>query len=214
MTGLVIALLGAESTGKTTLAWALQAQLSTATQTVAVVPEYLREFCDTHHRTPQFHEQAHIADEQTRRIAAAASTHHLVIADTTALQIAVYSHFVFNKTEGYAAAEHQQTAHHLTLLTATDLPWQPDGIQRSGAHVRTPVDTLLREALTRANVTYSIIMGAGTQRLQAALASVKRTLKPRHHHSTARWQPQCDRCSDPECELREQQGSKRIFPIG
>ena len=64
----VIALLGAESTGKTTLAQALGHALAEAGRSVAVVPEYLREFCDRHARTPRADEQALIAAEQTRRI--------------------------------------------------------------------------------------------------------------------------------------------------
>lgn len=37
----------------------------------------------------------------------------------------------------------------VTLLTATDLPWQADGAQPDGPHVRAPVDALVRAALQR-----------------------------------------------------------------
>ena len=57
----VIALLGAESTGKTVLAAALATALTSPARRIAVVPEYLREFCDRHGRTPRRDEQAHIA---------------------------------------------------------------------------------------------------------------------------------------------------------
>ena len=57
----LIALLGAECTGKTTLAQALAQRLG-----VAWVPEYLRSFCDAKGRTPRHEEQAHIVQEQTR----------------------------------------------------------------------------------------------------------------------------------------------------
>src|SRR4051812_26751460 len=96
--GYVVALLGAESTGKTTLAHELGAALATSGCRVAVVEEYLREFCDRAERTPRIDEQRAIADEQSRRIAAAAATHELVIADTSALMIAVYSDQVFGDT--------------------------------------------------------------------------------------------------------------------
>jgi nicotinamide riboside kinase len=75
MNGHVIAIVGAESTGKTTLAGELQAALQHDGRSVALVGEYLREFCDQHARTPRIDEQAGIAQEQTRRIAAAAATH-------------------------------------------------------------------------------------------------------------------------------------------
>ena len=119
--GFVIALLGAESTGKTTLAAELQAALATPERRVGRVAEYLREFCDVHGRTPRRDEQRGIAQEQTRRIAEAAAQHDLVIADTTALMIAVYSDQVFGDTSLYAEALAAQAGHDLTLLTALDL---------------------------------------------------------------------------------------------
>jgi nicotinamide riboside kinase len=203
----VIALLGAESTGKTTLAQALAAALAIDGRSVALVPEYLREFCDSNGRTPRQDEQAHIAAEQTRRIALAASTHDLVIADTTAMMIAIYSDTVFGDTGLYAAAEaaHRERCD-LTLLTALDLPWLADGLQRDGPHVREPVDALVRAALARAGVAYSVVFGHGDARVQAALSSVHRALAP----STARdddddatnprWHWHCERCGDANCE--------------
>ncbi|MGZ5218265.1 MAG: AAA family ATPase, partial [Caldimonas sp.] len=87
----VVALLGAESTGKTTLAGELGDALERRGTRVVVVAEALRDFCVAHERTPRHDEQRAIAAEQTRRIDAAASDAQVVIADTTALMIAVYS---------------------------------------------------------------------------------------------------------------------------
>ena len=106
--GFVVAVLGAESTGKTTLCGELGALLSAEGRDAVVVGEYLREFCDRHARTPRRDEQAAIAAEQTRRIDAAAVQHAIVIADTTALMIAVYSDQVFGDRSLYASAEHAQ----------------------------------------------------------------------------------------------------------
>jgi len=64
----VLAIVGAESSGKTWLAAALRERLAAGGEPAAVVDEYLREFCDAHGRTPHRHEQAAIAAEQTRRI--------------------------------------------------------------------------------------------------------------------------------------------------
>jgi nicotinamide riboside kinase len=202
----VIALLGAESTGKTTLAKALADALSIDGRRVALVPEYLREFCESHGRTPRREEQAHIAAEQTRRIELAARTHDLVIADTTALMITVYSDLVFGDTSLYACAEavHRETCD-LTLLTALDLPWQADGLQRDGPHVREPVDRLVRAALARSRTSYSVVFGHGEARLQAALASVQHALLPRNaadELGPTRWHWHCERCSDAACEHR------------
>ena len=150
--GFVIALLGAESTGKTTLALDLREALGTPDRRVMVVSEYLREFCEREGRTPHAHEQRHIADEQTRRIEAAAHEHDLVIADTTALMVAVYSDLIFGDALLYASAQAAHAQCDLTLLTALDLAWQADGLQRDGPQVQEPVDMLVRRALDRAGL--------------------------------------------------------------
>jgi nicotinamide riboside kinase len=198
MPGFVIALLGAESTGKTTLARALRDALDDGTHTVACVSEYLREFCDAHGRTPRGEEQRHIADTQTQRIAEAARTHDIVIADTTALTIAVYSDQIFGDTTLYGAAQRDHAACDLTLLNALDLPWQADGLQRDGPHLREPVDALLRAALARAELAYSVVSGLGAARLENALACVQRAMNP--PNPNARWQWVCERCGDGACE--------------
>ena len=60
---------------------------------------------------PRRDEQAALAAEQSRRIEAAAAAHDIVIADTTALMIAVYSEQVFGDRSLYAAAEAWQREH-------------------------------------------------------------------------------------------------------
>jgi nicotinamide riboside kinase len=200
----VIALLGAESTGKTTLAAELQAALATPERRVGLVAEYLREFCERTGRTPRQDEQRGIAHEQTRRIADAEARNDIVIADTSALMIAVYSDQVFGDASLYAEASTAQAACQLTLLTALDLPWLPDGLQRDGPHVRDPVDAKLRAALGAAGLPYSIVAGYGPARLQAALAAVERALNPPPDEADAatgtRWHWHCERCGDVNCE--------------
>lgn len=193
----IIAIVGAESTGKTTLAGELAAALRSEGHTVAVVSEYLREFCDTQGRTPQVHEQAHIAGEQTRRIAEASQAHDVVVADTTALMIAVYSDKVFGDLSLYTQAETIQRGYALTLLTALDLPWRADGLQRDGPQVREPVTALVRASLARAAVSYSVIGGSGPARLQSALTVVRHAPNPT---PGPRWQWACDHCGDVNCE--------------
>ena len=194
----VVAIVGAESTGKTVLAAELRNALAAEGRRVALVPEYLREFCERLHRTPVQAEQAHIAFEQTRRIAAAAATHELVVADTSALMIAVYSELVFDDTSLYAEAEAAHRRVDLTLLTALDLPWTADGHQRDGEHVRGPVDALVRASLRRAGVPYSVVSGTGDARLAMALKAARHALNP--PQAGPRWEWVCERCGDVGCE--------------
>lgn len=201
---MVIALVGAESTGKTWLARALQAALVAEGRRVALVDETLRSFCDTHGRTPRPEEQLGIARTQTRRIEAATLGQDLVIADTTALMTAVYSEIVFGDTGLYAEAEAAHRRCALSLLTALDLPWIADGLQRDGPQVREPVDRLVRSALQRSGVAYAVVAGLGEDRLRAALAAVQRAwqlhTRPDAPATTPRWHWHCERCGDADCE--------------
>ena len=197
--GAVIAVLGAESTGKTTLARGLADSLAAQGRRVALVEEFLREFCLREGRTPRQDEQAAIAQMQSKRIAEAARTHELVVADTTALMVAVYSQLLFDDDSLVTAAVAQQARHCVTLLTALDLPWVADGLMRDGEHVRAPVDALLRTALQDGGVPFSIVTGSGEYRLANALRATQSALKP-EPRSPSRWRHICAECGDPDCE--------------
>jgi len=202
--GKVIALIGAECTGKTTLAQELCEALAGEGQSVVMVAEFLREFCDEQGRTPRREEQLAIANEQMQRIERAAAAHEFVVADTTALMVAVYSEFLFDDRGLLAGALRAQSGYALTLLTAVDIAWQADAHQRDGAHVREPVDRLLRHALTSAELPFSVVCGSGPQRAASALAAIRTALLPQADPapaaSTPRWRWVCERCGDPQCE--------------
>lgn len=215
----VIAILGAESTGKTMLAHALALELRARGLDTAVVPEYLREFCDRERRTPRVDEQAGIAAEQTRRIEAAKRAHDIVVADTTALMIAVYSDWVFGDRSLYASAlaAHAQLSS-VTLLTGLDLPWQADGLQRDGEHVRTPVDTMIRQALASASLPFGVVYGRGEARTRAALAALRglglavdaaKAAAEDEEVAGKRWRPRCAECLVAECEHLSRKGRNK-----
>jgi nicotinamide riboside kinase len=223
-----IALLGAESTGKTQLAHSLAAHLRSAGAQAIAVDEYLREWCEVKRRTPQPAEQSEIAltqrlriEQAVRELTASAQPEQAsyVIADTTPLMTAVYSEFVFQDSSLHAAASSYQRSFDLTLLTGLDMPWQADGIQRDGPHVRAPIDTLLRQLLERACITFEVIYGQGDERRINALVALKRhdhslqktinSIAPRADSMPAteskrlnKWQWNCEKCSDPDCEHR------------
>ena len=209
-----IALLGAECTGKTTLASDLATRLAQDTGLkVAWVPEHLRQWCDENGRTPRVDEQQGILLEQHARIDAAAATHDVVVCDTTAVMTAVYHRHVFDdgSLDDLAARLHRRID--LTLMTALDLAWVPDGLQRDGPHVREPVDTLIRQLLIRHQLPWSLVTGQGPQRLEAALDAVAPLLRQRSRSgqglftrlanrnaesSSKMWR--CENCDDPDCE--------------
>lgn len=203
--GRIITVVGAESTGKTTLVRELTRILRARGIDAVMVGEALREVCEREGRTPRVDEQMAIAQVQTERIAAAARAHALVLADTSALMTAVYSDYIFGDTSLYPQAERDHAQAAMTLLTALDLPWVADGIIRDGPHVREPADALIRQALRRAGVPYAVVSGQGVARIAQALAAIDSVLdepqrQARLAAAGARWRWFCDNCDDGECE--------------
>ena len=203
-----MALLGAESTGKTALAQGIQAHFQARGLPTALVPEYLRTWCDAAGRTPRPEEQQGIAQEHARQLSDPTDV-RLLVADTTPLMVAVYSDYLFGDRSLYPFALEHQRSYHLTLLTGLDLPWVADGLQRDGAHVREPVDALVRAALDGAGISYRIVYGSGTARLDNALFAINSAATCggiknaqaifRSENVTSRpWA--CEKCSDPDCE--------------
>jgi nicotinamide riboside kinase len=203
-----IAVLGAESTGKSWLTQGLATVLQTREQSVTVVEEALRHWCEREGRTPHAHEQAAIAQAQAQGVVHV--PHGWVIADTTPLMTAVYSHHLFGDESLYAMALDHQALYQVTLVMGLDLPWVADGLQRDGPQVRGPVDGLLRQALERAGIAYRVVYGQGPQRLNNALLAVglpgedeaARQVRDNAQFAINQGRTvwQCQECSDPECE--------------
>lgn len=214
MTPRRIAILGAESTGKSWLVQALAGAIGSqnasnlSNQTVCTVDEVLRTWCDREGRTPQAHEQLNIAQQQARAVTQAQTD--WVIADTTPLMTAVYSHWLFNDISLYPMALAHHALYEHTLITGLDLPWVADGLQRDGPQTRSPIDSLLRQSLDRAGMTYRVVYGQGAQRLNNALLALglngedSTTQQIREQNQFAinqgRTVWQCNECSDPDCE--------------
>jgi nicotinamide riboside kinase len=214
---LVIGVLGAESTGKSTLAAALAERIAADTGLAAThVDEHLRTWCERNGRTPRIDEQRAIAEAQQDRIAAAAGTHDVVVADTTALMVAVYHRLVFGdrSLDAWAGAAHAEAVD-LTLVTALDIPWVPDGLQRDGPHVRAPVDALVRELLGEHGIGWSLVSGEGLARVDSAFDAAAPLLRERAapggglftrlatREAAQRQGPWvCAECDDPDCEHR------------
>jgi nicotinamide riboside kinase len=183
---IIVAIVGAESTGKSQLAQALAERLQVQLgQPSIAVDEWLRTWCEREGRTPRREEQWAIAQEQSRRIEAAAREHAVVVADTTALMTAVYSEWLFRDRSLRASAQALHRRYALTLVTANDLPWQADGLQRDGPCVREPVRSLTLEMLQQAGATYAEVAGSGPDRLHCALRLVTAHLAPAGGAGTA-----------------------------
>lgn len=163
-----IAILGAEATGKSTLAAALAAHYHTLW-----VPEYLREFVETTQRPPVAEEQWLIATTQRLReaesaaqmLSSAAQDDRFLFCDTTPLMTAIYSEHYFVRADpalASLAAAHDYAA---TIVTAPSMPWVADGMQRDSDAVRQKVHHTLLHKLHEADISYRLVDGSLQQRV-------------------------------------------------
>jgi nicotinamide riboside kinase len=167
----LICIIGAESTGKTTLAQQLAAHFR-----APWVPEYLRTFCDVHQRTPTQHEQAliletQVIDEHAALVDARRCGAMYVFCDTAPLLTAIYSDVVFGDESLYPRARELHARYALTLKTATDVAWQRDW-QRDGQAARDRVNAVIDHALAGAGARASLVTGVGDARLGCALKAL------------------------------------------
>ncbi len=157
-----IAVLGAESSGKSTLCDALARRYGTVW-----VPEYLREFVDTHGRVPDEEDQYPIAcTQRAREDEAAARAAGFLFCDTTPLMTALYSRQYWGRVDPQLARLAGSHDYAWTLVTAPDSPWEPDGLQRESEEVRQTVHLMLIETLQARAIPYVLLEGSLEQRLR------------------------------------------------
>lgn len=165
-----VAILGAASSGKTTLAAALAERYGTVW-----VPEFLREFVDVEGRVPVAEDQFHIASMQrAREDAAAANAGRYLFCDTAPLMTAIYSRHYFGGIDDQLArlADGHQRDYALTFVTAPDIPWVADGLMRECEQVSVTINRMLMEELAARGIPYVLVSGDPRQRL----AQVERLL--------------------------------------
>ncbi len=170
-----VVLIGAESTGKTTLAEALAAHYQTVW-----APEYLRAFVDQKGALPEPSDsrliaQGHLAQEQ----ALAPQARRVLFLDTDLISTCVYHRYYFGTSPTWL--EHLSAEHHadLYLLTDTDLPWTPDPGQRDGPAVRAALHTLFRDELLARGVAHVLVSGSLDERMETAIRAVDGLLASR-----------------------------------
>lgn len=171
-----VVVLGAESTGSTTLARALAADLGTVW-----VPEYGREYTATREgganapwRSIEFD---HVAYRQlaAERAAARAAPAPLLICDTDVLATALWHERYVGTTSSSVLALADQHRPALYLLTGDEIDFVQDGM-RDGEHIRSAMQQRFREVLARQPVPWLEVHGSPERRLAIAGAAVRAAL--------------------------------------
>lgn len=177
-----VALLGAESTGKSDLSLALAAHYRAQGVTVVVVPEYLRTFVERKGAVPVEPEQRHIARMQRAAVLCARrevlrAGGSLVLCDTTPLMTELYSHFCFQTCDHETARLAAVHDYDLTLVTLPDIPWVADGLMRESPEVRVAVHQRLLGVCGARGIDYVPIGGTSADRLAHAVEQIDRVLR-------------------------------------
>jgi NadR type nicotinamide-nucleotide adenylyltransferase len=172
-----VVILGAESTGTTTLSSDLAAALKTTW-----VEEYGREYSARKQTAGDFRwtsdEFLEIAREQTRREdAAARDANRFLICDTNAFATCLWH----RRYMGYDLPELEEFAKgcraDLYLLTGDEIPFVQDGL-RDGEHIRHEMHQWFVGALDSLPIPWRLIRGDRNERLSEALRVISSCLLP------------------------------------
>jgi NadR type nicotinamide-nucleotide adenylyltransferase len=169
-----VCVLGAESTGTTTLAQ----DLAEALQTVWV-PEYGREYSELKLQRSESDwstdEFTAIAAEQNRREdAAARAANRILICDTNSFATTLWHRRYMGHESPAVAKIATQVRCHLYLLTGDEIPFVQDGL-RDGEHIRHEMHQWFAAALAVQPVPWLLLKGSPKDRKEKALEAIHAT---------------------------------------
>ncbi|MGL5889984.1 MAG: AAA family ATPase [Bacteroidia bacterium] len=164
-----IALIGAESTGKTTLARALALRFNTVW-----VPEYAREYMTLNPGDYAINDveeitRQHLRQEDELFIRAK----NLLIVDTELITSAVWCEDVFGNCPQWITEQITGHRYDLYLLTSNDLPWVSDPV-RVNSQRRDYFFNLYKQKLEEYQLPYEIISGRYEARLMCAINALRK----------------------------------------
>jgi len=170
-----VGLIGAECTGKSSVAAALSAELG-----VVHVPEALRAFVETRGRVPEIDDQAGILSEQRASVEMARLDHPdvTIVCDPLPLMTAIYSIAYFDDRSLLEAGLADARTYDLIWWCRPDLPWTPDGNQRDGQARREQVDALINGVVREFGLPVSELSGSIDDRIATAIGSLQGRVTP------------------------------------
>jgi len=166
-----IAVVGPESTGKSTIS----AQLAKHYNTVWV-PEYAREYCEKLSAPCSWEDEINmfrgqlLLEEQLAPLA-----NRLLICDTTFITVKIWSDHMFGHAPQEVIDELPLRPYDLYLLMNIDLPWEEDPL-RDFPHMREHFMEVWHSELIALNAEYRLISGTNDERLKNSILVVDKFL--------------------------------------
>lgn len=169
----IIAITGAESTGKSTLA----KQLSDSYNGI-IIPEFAREYIENLHRKYTYSDVEFIAKQQVGSLHEAKKRNTtFIFLDTWLIITKVWFELVYQKEPKWLLPELEQTKIDLFLLCDTDLPWIADNVRENGGENRLLIQKKYIEFLEKYNLKYELISGNNKTRFKSAKLKIEELLK-------------------------------------
>lgn len=170
-----IAVVGPESTGKSTLA----RQLAVHYKTVWV-PEYARAYCEKLSAPCSWQDEINMfygqlaLEEEMLPLA-----DRLLICDTTFLTVKIWSDHIFGRTHPEVLDALPKHPYDIYLLMDIDMPWQEDPL-RDFPHLRKHFMDIWYSELESLKANYIVITGTGASRLQSSISAIDEMLLNPH----------------------------------
>lgn len=162
-----IAIVGPESTGKSTMA----AYLAEYYDTVWV-PEYAREYCEKltgpctwQDEINMFYGQLELEETIIPK------ANKILICDTTFITVKIWSDYTFGRSPQQVLDELSKHPYDYYLLLDIDLPWEEDPL-RDFPHMREHFMNVWHTELQALGAEYKVISGTGAGRYQNAVDAI------------------------------------------
>ena len=162
-----IAVVGPESTGKSTMA----AYLASHYHTIWV-EEFARGYCEQLTGPPTFQDEVNMFYGQValeRELLPKANK--LLICDTTFITVKIWSEYMFGRSPQEVIDELAKHPYDLYLLLNIDLPWEDDPL-RDFPHMREHFMEVWHRELDALNARHVLISGIGPERYDSAVKAI------------------------------------------
>jgi len=166
-----IAIVGPESTGKSTMSAYLAKHYATVW-----VPEFARDYCAALAEPPtwqdeinMFYGQLALENEYLPK------ANRLLICDTTFITVKIWSDHTFGRSPQEVLDELPKHPYDLYLLLSIDMPWEEDPL-RDFPHMRDHFMDVWHKELQDLNANYMVISGIGQERYDHAVMEIDRFL--------------------------------------
>ncbi len=162
-----IAVVGPESTGKSTMSAYLAKHYNTVW-----VPEYAREYCEKLASPPTWQDEINMFEGQLAlEKEYLPKANKILICDTTFITVKIWSDQMFGQSPQQVLDALPDYYYNLYLLLDIDLPWQDDPL-RDFPTMREHFMQVWHNELQALNANYVVITGTGQDRYNSAVTAV------------------------------------------